>query len=88
MAVVVGARALLDRAAEDRHDALRLRAVGDLAGEVLVRGADARVDDADQRAAGVRERAEAGRVPALGRVDVGVRRAAALPVLLRPYSSA
>jgi hypothetical protein len=77
VAVVVGARALLDGAADD-DQALRLRAVDDLAREVLVGGADARVDDADLDAAGVGEGAEAGRVPALGRVDVRVGGAAGL----------
>ena len=70
--VVVGARALLDRARRGSSVPARLRAVGDLAGEVLVRREDAGVDDADLRPAGRRERAEPGRVPALGRVDVGV----------------
>src|SRR5205085_7767071 len=57
----------------------RLRAVGGLARRVLVGLEDAGVDDADIRAAGAREAAEAGRVPALGRVDVGVGGAARLP---------
>jgi hypothetical protein len=82
VAVVVGAGALLDRAAEDRQDALGLRAERDLAGEVLMGRADAGVDDADERAARVRERPEAGRVPALRRVDVSVRRAAGLARVL------
>ena len=73
---------------EDAADAARLRAVGDLAGQVLVRGEDAGVDDADLHAAGRREGAEPGGVPALGRVDVGVRRAAGLARVVEPVELA
>ena len=45
---------------------------------------DAGVDDADLHAAGGREGAEAGGVPALGGVDVGVGVPPVWPVLLSP----
>src|SRR5690606_20731755 len=61
--------------AEVRHTT----AVDDLAAlKLLVRGLDAGVDDADLDPATVREAAEPGVVPALRRVDVGVRRTARL----------
>ena len=85
VAVVVGAGALLDRAR--RRSAAgpdRLRAVGELARQVRMRGLDAGVDDPDLDPAGGGEGAEPGRVPALGGVDVGVGVPPVWPVLWRP----
>ena len=67
---------------------MRLRAVGDLAREVRVRGLDAGVDDPDLDPAGGREGAEPGRVPALGGVDVGVGGAARLAGVVEPVELA